>query len=87
METRVKDLSELPDLRSMKRESCGLPKNWSFGRGGQHLDSDQWAISFTHDDLSQDLYPLPIWVTVLIRWSEKNARENLQRDLRNLLDL
>lgn len=86
-ETRIKDLSELPDLRTMKLEPWGLPKNWGYCRGGQHLRDDQWAIKYVHDDLSEDLYPLPDWVTHLIRDREQDARQSLQQQLRNLLSI
>lgn len=83
-EERIKDLSELPDLSSMKIEEYGLPKNWGFSRGHKGFEYNQWAITYTHEDLSQDVYPLPLFVSVLVDWNRKWEREEMQRDLRNL---
>lgn len=38
-------------------------------------------------DLSEDLHPLPPWVTPMMRASRENAREELQRANRKLLDI
>ncbi|MBO6511807.1 MAG: amino acid permease [Roseibium sp.] len=83
----MKDLSELPCLHSMELEEHGLPKNWAFCCGGADLDSDQWAIKHVHEDLSEDLYPLPHWVTVLLQWNRAWEREAMQSQLRNILGL
>jgi hypothetical protein len=86
-ETRIKDLSELPDLSTMKCEEYGLPKNWGFSYGHSELEENQWAIKHVHEDMSEDLYPLPLWVSVLINWQRKHEREDLQRLARQLFGL
>lgn len=87
MESRIKELSELPDLSRMDCEPWGMPKNWGYCQGHKDLDRNQWAITHVHEDLSEDVYPLPLWVTPLIRAQVSNAQSDLQRDLRNLLGL
>lgn len=84
-ETRVKDISELPDLSGMVRESHGLPKNWSFCKDHNKLERGQWAVQHVHEDLSEDIYPLPLWVSVMIDWQRDSQRTELQRSLRRLL--
>lgn len=85
-EDRIRDLSELPDLSKMKPERGGLPKNWAFSKGHVGLERDQWAIiNVQEEDLSADVYPLPMCVSVLVNWERANERETLQRDLKNLL--
>lgn len=84
-ETRLKNLSDLPDLSKMEREPHGLPKNWGFSRGHNELERDQWAVQHVHEDLSEDLYPLPLWVSVLIDWQRQSERTDLQSALRRLL--
>ncbi|EFO32579.1 amino acid permease-associated region [Roseibium sp. TrichSKD4] len=83
----MKELSELPDFKDMKLESHGMPKNWGFSCGGKHMDYGQWAIQHVHDDLSVDVYLLPLWITPLVRWREKNARREMQDEIRNALGI
>ena len=53
--TRMKKFSDIP-WHSVSFE----PQNgWGWGRGGSGLDDDTYTINFTHNDLSQDVYPLP----------------------------
>ncbi len=87
MEDRIRDLSELPDLRTLDLEEHGMPKNWSFCRGYNGLERNQWAIQHVHEDLSADIYPLPLFVSVLIDWQRTDERRTLQRALKALLDV
>lgn len=86
-ETRVMDLSELPDFRSMERDGDQMPKNWGFCMGGQHLERDQWEIMHVHEDFTTDRYPLPLWVTPLIRGQRLNGIRENQQKLRSALGL
>jgi len=86
-ESRIKDISELPNLSEMDRDSDGLPRNWCFCKGHNGLHHDQWAVQFVHEDLSADVYPLPLFVSVLIRWERNNERETMQRALQALLGM
>ena len=87
MESRIKDLSELPDLRRMDCEPWGMPKNWGYCQGHAALERDQWAITHVNKDFTEDVYPLPLWVTPLIRAQAGIAKSDLQRKLRNLLGI
>jgi hypothetical protein len=87
MEDSIRDLSELPDFRKMEIEKHGMPKNWGFCRGYNGLERDQWAIQHVHEDLSSDIYPLPLFVTALVRWERNDERQTLQRSLKALLDI
>ena len=86
-EDRIKDLSELPNLSEMELEDWGLPKNWSFSLGRYGFERDQWVITFTHDDLSQDVYPLPLFVTALVNMNKEWATEAVQNEIKQALGL
>jgi hypothetical protein len=40
-----------------------------------------------HEDLSADIYPLPLFVTALVNWERNDERRTLQRSLKALLDI
>lgn len=86
-EAHIKDLSELPDISTMEREEHGMPKNWGFSRGHNGLERNQWAVTHVHEDLSQDVYPLPMAVSVLVDWERSIERNDLQRSMRILLGM
>jgi hypothetical protein len=87
MEDRIKDLSDLPDFRTMKIEWDGMPKRWGFCRGWKGSEPGQWAIQRVNDDYSVDIYPLPLAVTALVNWERIAERQELQRSFRELLGI
>lgn len=72
----IKPWRELPETIDFEAD------HWTWGRGGKPLTEWQYFIAYTHDDLHQDMYVLPNYLSEMLRRQEEHGAENAKRTIR-----
>lgn len=77
--------TELADWQTLPDDIDFMTSGWCYGRGGRNLRNDQWSISHTTADLTETLYVLPNFLSVMINRAYDKGHLEAQREMRKAL--